>query len=75
MRMLYGGVGLAFLNRNFQQPDEKDYKFGFNYFIGMPLPLGQSRFMPYIEAHCTEFDATRLFRLMVGFNIVLGKHR
>ncbi len=33
LMMLYGGVGIAYLNRDFQQPDEKDKKTGTNYFI------------------------------------------
>jgi hypothetical protein len=75
--MLYGGVGFAYLNRDFQQPDEKAYKSGINYFLGMPLPIPLQRFrlMPYIEARYTEIDTDRIFRLVIGVNFGLGKRR
>jgi hypothetical protein len=71
--VLYGGVGLAYLNRNFQQPDEKDRKSGSNYFIGMPLPLPRLPIMLFIEARWTEVDDKQVFRLVVGVNIPLGR--
>jgi hypothetical protein len=67
------GVGLAYLNRNFQQPDEKDRKSGSNYFIGMPLPLPRLPIMLFIEARWTEVDDKQVFRLVVGVNIPLGR--
>jgi len=77
LMMLYGGVGIAYLNRDFQQPDEKDNKTGTNYFIGMPLPipLYKLRMMPFLEARWTEVKDERLFRLVVGVNFFLGRRR
>ncbi|HEX9971609.1 MAG TPA: hypothetical protein VGD14_06025 [bacterium] len=73
LMMLYGGVGIAYLNRDFQQPDEKDKKTGTNLFIGMPLPLPlrKLRILPVIEARWTEIENERLFRLVVGDDVRL----
>jgi hypothetical protein len=77
LMMLYGGVGIAYLNRDFQQPDEKDKKTGTNLFIGMPLPLPlyKLRILSFVEARWTEVENERLFRLVVGLNFMLGSRR
>jgi hypothetical protein len=77
LMMLYGGVGIAYLNRDFQQPDEKKKKLGTNYFIDMPLPLPlyKRKMLSFIEARWTEVKAERLFRLVVGVNFLLGSRR
>ena len=75
LMMLYGGVGIAYLNRDFQQPDEKDKKTGTNFFIGtpLPLPLHKLRILSFLEARWTEVNNERLFRLVVGVNFMLGR--
>jgi hypothetical protein len=77
LMMLHAGLGLAVLNRNFDKPGGEKYKAGFNYFIGLPLPLPLWRFglLPYLEARWTEVDKIRIFRLMVGVNYVIRRRR
>ena len=72
--LLYGGVGFAYLNRDFQQPDKEEKKSGTNYFIGMPLPLPIRRLpiMLFVEARWTEVEDEKLFRFVVGANFPLG---
>jgi hypothetical protein len=77
LMMLYGGVGIAYLNRDLQLPDEKDKKWGTNLFIGtpLPLPLFKLGILSFVEARWTEVEDERLFRLVVGVNFLLGSRR
>jgi hypothetical protein len=68
----YGGLGLAYTNRNFYQPDEKKEKTGVNYFIGLPIPLRSPPVLLFIEGRWTNVDDESLFRLNIGLNVFFG---
>ena len=75
LMMFYGGAGLAYLNRDFNTPDEKSKKIGTNYFLGMPLIIPKLPVTLFIEARWTNVQGEHLFRLMAGLNISLGSRR
>ncbi len=50
LAMLYGGIGVAYLSRQIRESVRTGNNSGFNYFIGLPLPLPlrQLRLSSYI---------------------------
>lgn len=75
LMMFYGGIGLAYLNRDFNTPNEKSKKIGTNYFLGLPLIIPRLPVILFIEARWTNVQSEHLFRLMAGLNIPLGGRR
>lgn len=70
---VYGGVGAAFVNRDFDADGERDTEAGYNLFAGFEGGwIGGTSIRPFAEARWTEVDNYDPFRLVAGINVPVG---
>lgn len=69
---LYGGAGLAAVNRPEEPGDEAETRLGTNLFVGLQLPGVVLPVRPFAEARWTLVDGESPFRLAFGANVRLG---
>jgi len=75
---LYGGVGVAFLNRDgVENGDDEDddggTEVGYNLLVGLESGrIGGTSLRPFVEARWTAVDDYQPFRLVAGFNVPIS---
>ncbi|HEX2094739.1 MAG TPA: hypothetical protein VHG28_20210 [Longimicrobiaceae bacterium] len=76
---LYGGIGVAFMNRDFDPDDfdeDSETEVGYNLLVGIESgPLSGSTLRPFAEARWTGIDDYIPFRLVAGFNVPISGGR
>lgn len=69
---VYGGAGVAFLDRDFTASGERETQVGYNLFAGLDGGrVLDTRLRPYVEARWSGVDDYHPFRLVVGGNVPL----
>jgi hypothetical protein len=73
---LYGGVGAAFVNRDFE-PGSQDTRVGYNLLVGLSGGwFGGTTVQPFVEARWTDVEEYSPFRFVAGINVpVTGGRR
>lgn len=73
---VYGGVGLAFANRDFDTrdvDDDTETRAGFNLIVGLDGGrISGSSVHPFVEGRWTHVDDYRPFRLVAGINVPIS---
>lgn len=69
---IYGGAGVAFLDREFAVGEDQETQVGYNIFAGLDGGrVLETRLRPYVEARWSGVDDYHPFRLVVGGNVPL----
>jgi hypothetical protein len=69
---IYGGAGVAFLDREFTVGEDGETQVGYNIFAGLDGgQILETRLRPYVEARWSGVDDYEPFRLVVGGNVPL----
>lgn len=69
---IYGGAGVAFVDRRFTAGQELETQVGYNLFAGLDgRSVLDTRLTPYVEARWTGVEDYHPFRLVVGANVPL----
>lgn len=67
---VYGGAGVAFLDREFTVGADRETQVGYNLFAGLDGGrILDTRLRPYVEARWSGVDDYDAFRLVVGGNV------
>jgi hypothetical protein len=67
---VYGGIGVAFVNREFEPGDDSETEVGFNLLLGLEGGrIAGSTLRPFVEGRWTRVEDHSPFRLVAGFNV------
>jgi hypothetical protein len=73
---LYGGLGAAFLNREFDLVDDSETEVGLNLILGVESGrIRNTTVRPFVEGRWTTADDYDAFRLAAGFNVPISGRR
>ena len=73
---LYGGIGAAFLNREFDALGDGDTEVGLNLILGLESGrIRNTTLRPFVEGRWTTVEDYDAFRLAAGFNVPISGRR
>jgi len=73
---LYGGVGAAFLNRDFELEDDSETEVGLNLVLGLESGrIRNTSVRPFVEGRWTLVEDYDAFRLAAGINVPISGFR
>ena len=73
---IYGGVGAAFLNRDFDLLDDDETEVGLNLILGIESGrIRNTSVRPFVEGRWTMVDDYDAFRLAAGINVPISGRR
>ncbi len=73
---LYGGIGAAFLNREFDALDDGETEVGLNLILGLESGrIRNTTLRPFVEGRWTTVEDYDAFRLAAGFNVPISGRR
>ena len=71
---VYGGLGVAFLNGDFEGSGDSDTEVGLNVLVGLEGSwVGGTTVRPFAEGRWTNVDDYDVFRLSAGINVPVSR--